>query len=104
MYVCVYVYMCIRVVKIFFLRSLCFSIEYLIFSLFSDHGISFLIKWWKWSHKWAEAWGKMGSKSSIFLGGGGGRADEKLRKPSIYRKFIDFLISILRYEIKIVHL
>lgn len=37
-------------------------------------------------------------------GGGGGRNDEKLRKPSIYRKFIDFLISVLRYEIKIVHL
>lgn len=48
-----------------------------------------------------------GKQKFNFLGvavGGGGVVDEKLRKPSIYRKFIDFLISVLRYEIKIVHL
>lgn len=45
-----------------------------------------------------------GKQKFNFPGAGGGGFDEKLRKPSIYRKFIDFLISVLRYEIKIVHL
>lgn len=49
--------------------------------------------------------GKREAKVQFSWGGGGrGGVDEKLRKPSIYRKFIDFLISVLRYEIKIVHL
>lgn len=50
--------------------------------------------------------GKREAKVQFSWGGGrgGGVVDEKLRKPSIYRKFIDFLISVLRYEIKIVHL